>query len=82
MFTFSPSTDPIGITGMGELEVPPASIIRRFGQPAEGDGYKLSGEFVFVDGAGEPFVIHDWKSTRTRPFRRPKSFGPARSRRN
>jgi hypothetical protein len=63
MFKLSPSTDTTGITEMGEVEVPPALVVRRFGAPSEGDGYKVSGEFVFVDRNGEPFVVHDWKAT-------------------
>ncbi len=48
---------------MGELEVVPALIVDRFGVPAKADGYKVSGEFVFIDQDGQPFVVHDWKST-------------------
>jgi hypothetical protein len=48
---------------MGDVEIPPALVIKRFGPPTEGDGYKVSGEFVFVDSKGEVFVVHDWKST-------------------
>ena len=63
MFRLAPSTDTTGITIMSEIEVAPALLVRRFGAPAAGDGYKVSGEYVFVDSAGEPFVVHDWKST-------------------
>jgi len=63
MFKLSPSADTSGITEMGEAEVPPARLVRRFGTPSRGDGYKVSGEYVFVDSDGEPFVVHDWKST-------------------
>ena len=63
VFTLSPSTKTTGITTMGEIEVAPARIVRRFGPPAPGDGYKVSGEFVFVGENDELFVVHDWKST-------------------
>jgi hypothetical protein len=63
MFKFDPSADTVGVTGMGELEVPPALVVRRFGPPAAGDGFKISGEYVFVNDSGEPFVVHDWKAT-------------------
>ena len=63
MFRLAPTTDTTGIFTMGELEVPPALVVERFGPPAESDGYKVSGEFVFIDDRGEPFVVHDWKST-------------------
>jgi hypothetical protein len=63
MFNLNPTCDTTGITTMGEIEVVPALIVKRFGPPAKGDGYKVSGEYVFVDVNGEPFVVHDWKST-------------------
>jgi hypothetical protein len=34
-----------------------------FGHPRPGDGYKVSGEFVFADAAAEVFTIYDWKAT-------------------
>ena len=48
---------------MGELEVEPARLVRRFGRPSDSDGYKISGEYVFSNDKGQPFVVHDWKST-------------------
>ncbi|HEV3436312.1 MAG TPA: hypothetical protein VG122_03070 [Gemmata sp.] len=63
MFKLSPSTDAMGVTTMGEIEVAPALIVRRFGPPAYWDGYKVSGQYVFTDQKGKPFVVHDWKST-------------------
>jgi hypothetical protein len=63
MFTLSPSTDTTGVTTMGEVEVPPAMIVQRFGPPSPSDEYKVSGQYVFVNQAGEPFVVHDWKAT-------------------
>ncbi len=63
MFKLSPTTDTIGTTEMGEIEVAPALIVKRFGPPGAGDDYKVSGEYVFADQNGEPFVVHDWKST-------------------
>jgi hypothetical protein len=63
MFKLSSSADTIGTTIMGEVEVPPFLVVQRFGQPSTRDGDKVSGEFVFVDHADEPFIVHDWKST-------------------
>lgn len=48
---------------MSEIEIPPAAVVRCFGSPRPSDGYKISGEYVFTDIEGEPFVVHDWKST-------------------
>lgn len=53
-----------GITIMGEVEVVPADVVRCFGKPSPGDGYKISGEFVFASDRDEVFVLHDWISTR------------------
>ncbi len=63
MFTLSPFIDTTGVTTMGEIEVAPATIVARFGSPRNSDENKVSGEFVFADQRGEPFVVHDWKST-------------------
>ena len=63
VFKLSPSTDATGVTTMGEIEVAPALIVRRFGPPAAGDGCRVSGEYTFLGENGELFVVHDWKST-------------------
>jgi hypothetical protein len=63
VFELSQSSDTTGITQMGEIEVPPALVVRRFGLPAKGDDYKVSGEYLFLDQNGNLFVVHDWKST-------------------
>lgn len=34
-----------------------------FGEPLEGDGLKVSGEWVFVSEQGDTFTIYDWKQT-------------------
>lgn len=64
MFRLDNTVDTIGTGYMGEVEVPPALIVRRFGPPDRGgDEYKESGRYVFIDEVGEPFVVHDWKAT-------------------
>jgi hypothetical protein len=62
-FGLSPSADTIGITIMDEVELPPALLVRHFGAPGAGDGYKVSGQYVFSSQSREPFVVHDWKGT-------------------
>ena len=59
----SQDVDLDGITIMGEVQATPASIVRLFGPPAPGDGYKISGEYVFQGDGGEVFVLHDWMCT-------------------
>jgi hypothetical protein len=63
MFKLSPNYDTIGVTQVDEIEVAPVFVVRRFGSPTKGDGYKVSGEYIFVDLNGKPFIVHDWKST-------------------
>ncbi len=48
---------------MGRVELAPAAVVRRFGQPSPGDGNKISGEYAFLSERGEAFVLHDWLST-------------------
>jgi len=62
-FRLSPGQNTDGVTWTGDVEVPPAAVVRHFGPPAPGDEYKISGEYVFTDAAGEVFVVHDFKST-------------------
>ena len=52
-----------GITIMGETTLVPADVVKRFGKPAPGDGYKISGEYAFLNEQNEAFVFHDWLST-------------------
>ncbi len=65
MFRRIPSADADldDITIMGEVLVAPAAVVRRFGKPSPGEGYKISGEIAFTNDAGEAFVLHDWRAT-------------------
>ena len=56
----SQDVDLDGITIMGEVMAAPAAVVRLFGKPSPGDGYKISGEYAFVNDRGEAFVLHDW----------------------
>ncbi|MBI1325907.1 hypothetical protein GC170_22330 [bacterium] len=51
------------ITIMGEVVAAPGAVVRRFGKPSPGEGYKISGEITFTNDAGEAFVLHDWLAT-------------------
>jgi len=59
----SQDVDLSDFTIMGEVSAVPGVVVRRFGQPSPGDGYKISGKFFFVNDRGEAFVLHDWKFT-------------------
>ena len=41
----------------------PSELVKRFGEPKESDGYKVSGEYVFTSDHGRVFTLYDWKST-------------------
>ena len=45
-----------------EVELPPASVVRRFGSGRNGDGFKVSRTWAFRKG-GLLFTLYDWKST-------------------
>ena len=46
-----------------EVMVSPARLVEVFGKPMESDGYKVSGEYLFVGDNDEVFTVYDWKST-------------------
>lgn len=48
---------------MREVALAPATVVKRFGDPSPGDGYKISGEYAFLNDRGEAFVLRDWLST-------------------
>ena len=48
----------------GYATVSPAKLVEIFGKPSEADGYKVSGQYTFVNpDNGEAFTVYDWKST-------------------
>lgn len=49
--------------GLTSFEMIPKLLVERFGQPSEGDGCKVSGQYRFADGQGNSFYIYDWKLT-------------------
>lgn len=53
-----------GTSRTSEIVVSYPRMIEVFGEPVEGDGYKVSGEWVFQnEETGEVFTLYDWKST-------------------
>jgi len=63
MFTLKLDADACGTSGRGEICLPPRALVERFGPPKPFDNYKISGEYVFVDGDGNVYTLYDWKST-------------------
>ena len=62
-FQLSTDADTSGVSGLTNLELIPVDLVEMFGRPAEGDGNKVSGEFIFANDKGDVFTIHDWKET-------------------
>jgi hypothetical protein len=53
-----------GTSLMGYIDVKYSDLVLAFGEPMESDGYKVSGEWIFIEEeSGEVFTIYDWKST-------------------
>lgn len=45
------------------IEATYRDMVRCLGEPGEGDGYKVVGEWYFNDGSGNVFSLYDWKAT-------------------
>ena len=47
-----------------DVYVAPVALIRLLGKPRKSDGYKVSGEYRFVDReTGDAVDLYDWKQT-------------------
>jgi hypothetical protein len=60
VLTSSPEADETHC--FGEVAIPPANVVRCFGKGSDGDGYKVSRQWVFRKG-DLVFTLYDWKST-------------------
>ena len=50
-----------GTSRMGDMNVRYKDLVLAFGEPAESDEPKVSGEWVFVEEeSGEVFTLSDW----------------------
>jgi hypothetical protein len=61
-YVLTSSAESDGTHQFGEVAIPPASIVRCFGQGCESDGFKVSRRWVFRKG-NLIFTLYDWKST-------------------
>ena len=59
MFRLDPSADVNGTSLLTWFECPPVCLLELFGKPAEGDGHKVSGEYVFTNDKGDVFTVYD-----------------------
>jgi hypothetical protein len=62
-FRLSTNADASNVSGLADIELLPIDLVEMFGKPSEGDGKKVSGEFIFANDKGDVFTIHDWKAT-------------------
>jgi hypothetical protein len=60
VLTISAASD--GTHCFAEVQLGPASVVRCFGKGFDGDGFKVSREWVFRRGH-LVFTLYDWKST-------------------
>jgi hypothetical protein len=63
MFKLNMNADADGTSSSGYVKIAPADLIRAFGKPRVCDSYKVSGEYIFTDEAGNVFTVYDWKHT-------------------
>lgn len=52
-----------GTSLMGYFTASYAALKAAFGPPTEGDGYKVSTEWIFTDSQGKAYTLYDWKKT-------------------
>jgi len=62
-FTHTPAAPATHTSRQADVWIAPAALVRMFGEPAEGDGYKISGQYVFVGADGGVARVYDWKAT-------------------
>jgi hypothetical protein len=63
MWHLDSTADDAGTSLVEEVDVAPAFLVSRFGPPLPGDGYRVTGRYIFTDGRGELFTVYDYKST-------------------
>ena len=52
-----------GTYKIGYIGFKPSYLVKKFGPPMHGDGFKVSGEYVFESEEGNPITVYDWKYT-------------------
>ena len=53
-----------GTSYVGEIAIEPIKIVKAFGNPEPSDGYKVSGEYVFLSEDEKAiYTLYDWKWT-------------------
>jgi hypothetical protein len=60
-FKLSPYISINGTCLIGKINISTLKLIRYFGRPLNGDGYKVSGEYYFEGPDDSIFTVYDWK---------------------
>lgn len=63
-FRVTPDADTNGTFLLEEIDLAPAFLTEWFGTPQPGDGYRVTGIFIFTSDCGEVFTVYDYKSSR------------------
>ena len=63
MFELGRSADADGTHLVGDVTLPPAFLVKRFGRHDGGDGCHSSGGWTFVGEAGEVFTVYEQDCT-------------------
>lgn len=63
MFTREDDADFCGTSLKAYIHASYPELENLFGEPLDGDGYKISGLWTFVNKEGEVFTLYDWKHT-------------------
>lgn len=59
-FRFDPAADIYGTSNHGYVDIIPAKLVDRFGNPSDGDLNRVSGAFTFTDANGNVFTVYDY----------------------
>ena len=63
MFRLTPNAEIVGTSVEDYISISPAKLKQLFGEPERGDGYKMSGIYVFQDWEDNMITLYDWKCT-------------------
>ncbi len=63
MFRMNEDANIDGASWLKSVIIPPRDLVDLFGPPLEGDGYKVSGEYILESISGNVASIYEYKST-------------------
>ena len=63
MFRLAPDADITGTCLGSNISISPVKLRQLFGEPYKSDGYKVSGEYTFLDSDDNVITLYDWKCT-------------------